>query len=54
MGGIRTDEFGRSSVTGLYAAGDASYFMPSQLIFAAADGSKAAMGVNMDLMEEFI
>lgn len=54
LGGIRTDEFGRSSVTGLYAAGDSSYFMPSQLIYAAADGSKAAMGVNMDLMEEFI
>jgi thioredoxin reductase len=54
LGGVRTDEFGRSSVTGLYAAGDASYFMPSQLIYAAADGSRSAVGVNMDLMEEFI
>lgn len=53
LGGIKTDGFGRSSVTGLYAAGDASYFMPSQLIYAAADGSKAAMGVSMDLMEEY-
>lgn len=53
LGGIRTDEFGRSSVAGLYAAGDASYFMPSQLIYAAADGSRSAIGVNMDLMEEY-
>lgn len=51
-GGIRTDERGRTSVPGLYAAGDASYFTPSQVIYAAADGSRTAMSVNMDLTEE--
>jgi thioredoxin reductase len=52
LGGVKTDGFGRSTVPGLYAAGDASYFAPSQLIYAAADGSRAAMGVNTDLTEE--
>ncbi|WP_028550287.1 NAD(P)/FAD-dependent oxidoreductase [Paenibacillus sp. UNC451MF] len=52
LGGIKTDHSGRTSIPGLYSAGDASYFMPSQLIFAAADGSRTAMGVNMDLTEE--
>jgi thioredoxin reductase len=52
IGGIKTDEWGRTSVPGLYSAGDASYVMPSQLIYAAADGSRAAVGVNMDLTEE--
>lgn len=52
LGGIRTDEKGRSSIPGVYAAGDASYFMPSQVVFAAADGSRIAMGVNMELTEE--
>ncbi|MFM1652932.1 NAD(P)/FAD-dependent oxidoreductase [Brevibacillus sp. B_LB10_24] len=51
-GGIKTDPLGRTSIPGLYAAGDASYIAPSQLIYAAADGSRAAMGVNMDLTEE--
>ncbi len=51
-GTLKTDEFGRTSVKGLYAAGDASYVNPSQLIFAAADGSKIATGINMDLTEE--
>ncbi|CAG7636810.1 NAD(P)/FAD-dependent oxidoreductase [Paenibacillus allorhizosphaerae] len=51
-GGITTDEIGRTSIPGLYAAGDASYFMPSQLVYAAADGSRTAMSVNMDLTEE--
>ncbi|MGG1616836.1 NAD(P)/FAD-dependent oxidoreductase [Paenibacillus sp. NRS-1782] len=51
-GGIKTDESGRTSIPGVYAAGDSSYFMPSQLIFAAADGSRTGMCVNMDLTEE--
>ncbi|QYK69071.1 MULTISPECIES: NAD(P)/FAD-dependent oxidoreductase [Paenibacillus] len=51
-GGIKTDEAGRTSIPGIYAAGDSSYFMPSQLIFAAADGSRTAASVNMDLTEE--
>jgi len=52
LGGIKTDESGRTSIPGLYSAGDTSYFMPSQLVFAAAAGSRTAMGVNMDLTEE--
>lgn len=52
LGGITTDEWGRSSVPGVYAAGDSAYVMPSQLIYAAAAGSKAAAGINMELTEE--
>jgi len=51
-GGIKTDGKGRSTVPGLYIAGDASYVAPSQVVFAAADGSRTAMSVNMDLTEE--
>lgn len=51
-GGLKTDAWGRTSIPGLYAAGDASYFMPSQVVYAAADGSRTAMGVNLDLTEE--
>jgi thioredoxin reductase len=51
-GGIETDELGRTTTPGVYAAGDAAYFMPSQLIYAAASGSKAAMAVIADLTEE--
>ncbi|MBU9707878.1 NAD(P)/FAD-dependent oxidoreductase [Paenibacillus sp. AK121] len=51
-GGIQTDGAGRTSIPGVYAAGDSSYFMPSQLIFAAADGSRTAASVNLDLTEE--
>jgi thioredoxin reductase len=51
-GGIVTDLFGRTNIQGVYAAGDSALFAPSQLIIAAAGGSKAAMGVNMDLTGE--
>lgn len=51
-GGIKTDQRGRTSIPGLYAAGDASRFSPSQVVFAAADGSRIAMSVNLDLTEE--
>ncbi|MDO7906138.1 NAD(P)/FAD-dependent oxidoreductase [Paenibacillus sp. JX-17] len=51
-GGIVTDAMGRTTAAGIYAAGDSSYVMPSQLIYAAASGSKAAMGVVADLLEE--
>lgn len=49
LGGIVTDNFGRTTIPGVYAAGDASVVMPSQLIYAAASGSKAAAGVVADL-----
>lgn len=52
LGGIKTDDLGRTSIRGLYTAGDSSYVMPSQLIFAAADGSRTAIVVNTDLTEE--
>ncbi|MNI38011.1 dihydropyrimidine dehydrogenase subunit A [compost metagenome] len=52
LGGIITNEWGRSTIPGVYAAGDAAYVMPSQLIYAAADGSRAAAGINMELTEE--
>lgn len=53
-GGILVDDLGRTSVEGVYAAGDASNIGPSQLIIAAAHGTRAAIGVNSDLtMEAF-
>jgi thioredoxin reductase len=51
LGGIVTDSFGRTAVPGVYAAGDAAVVMPAQLIIAAAEGSRAAAGVNTDLTE---
>lgn len=52
MGGIATDDYGRTSVGGVYAAGDASIVAPSQLVIAAAEGSRAAIGVHTDLAGE--
>ncbi|WP_028611425.1 NAD(P)/FAD-dependent oxidoreductase [Paenibacillus harenae] len=52
FGGITTDTMGRSTIAGLYAAGDAAYVRPSQLIYAASDGYKTAITVNTDLSEE--
>lgn len=51
-GGIVADAMGKTSVAGLFAAGDMAYVMPSQLIYAAASGSKAAMSVMAELTEE--
>ncbi|MEM8862085.1 MAG: NAD(P)/FAD-dependent oxidoreductase [Chloroflexota bacterium] len=45
------DPLGRTTVPGVYAAGESLGF-PSQLIIAAAEGSRAAAGVNMDLIEK--
>jgi thioredoxin reductase len=53
-GGIKVDNLGRTSISGVYAAGDSTIAGPSQLILAAANGSLAAIGVNSDLtMEAF-
>jgi len=52
LGGMVTDAFGKTSIKGIYAAGDTSVIAPSQLIIAAAEGSRAAIGVNTDLTEE--
>jgi thioredoxin reductase len=51
LGGIATDSFGTTNITGVYAAGDAS-FAPGQLIIAASEGSRAAVGVNMYLTQQ--
>ncbi|WP_078393700.1 NAD(P)/FAD-dependent oxidoreductase [Shouchella patagoniensis] len=52
MGGVVTDMFGRTNQVGVYSAGDHSIAGPSQLIIAAAEGNKAAVGVIADLTEE--
>jgi thioredoxin reductase len=52
LGGISVDFFGKTNVEGVYAAGDASVFSPAQLIIAAAEGLKAAAGVNRDLIQK--
>ncbi|WP_132011113.1 NAD(P)/FAD-dependent oxidoreductase [Mesobacillus foraminis] len=52
LGGIITDELGRTNIEGVYAAGDTSVIAPSQVIIAAAEGSKAAIGVNTDLTQD--
>ena len=50
---IVTDRLGRTSVKGVYAAGEVTAL--SQLIVSAAQGSMAAAGVNFDLIEsEFL
>lgn len=52
IGGIETDNFGRTNIQGVYASGDISITSPAQLIIAASEGSKAAMGVISDLVNE--
>ncbi|WJY26296.1 NAD(P)/FAD-dependent oxidoreductase [Sporosarcina trichiuri] len=53
IGGIRTDEYGRTNVWNVYAAGDMANIVPAQLIVAAGSGSAAAIGINGDLTNEF-
>jgi len=52
-GGIKIDDYGRTNVWNVYAAGDASLIVPSQLIIAAGEGSAAGIGVNGDLTNEY-
>jgi thioredoxin reductase len=52
LGGIAIDSFGRTNIQGVYAAGDASVIAPAQIIIAAAEGVRAAAGVNMDLTQK--
>lgn len=51
QGGIVIDMFGRTTVKGIYAAGDTTLGGPSQLILAASQGSMAAAGITMDLIQ---
>jgi thioredoxin reductase len=52
LGGISVDSYGRTNIPGVYAAGDASVIAPAQLIIAAAEGVRAAAGVNRDLIQK--
>ena len=52
LGGIAIDSYGRTNIQGVYAAGDASVIAPAQIIIAAAEGVRAAAGVNMDLTQK--
>jgi thioredoxin reductase len=50
-GAMVTDDLGRTTIPGVYLAGDASFAVPHQLVIAAAAGSRAAAGVNTDLTD---
>ncbi|GEK34578.1 NAD(P)/FAD-dependent oxidoreductase [Kurthia sibirica] len=51
-GAILTDNFGTSTVPGLFAAGEAATGTPTLLIISAASGSIAAARINLELTEE--
>ena len=48
---IKVDAMGKTSVPGVYAAGDAATML-QQAIVAAADGAMAAIGLNHELLQE--
>lgn len=52
QGGIVTDGMGRTNVPGIYAAGDTAVIAPAQTAMAAGEGSRAAIGINSDLVRE--
>lgn len=51
-GKIITDGDGRTTVNGIYIAGEAEKTGPSSLVLAAADGFRAAASINMDITLE--
>ena len=51
LGFVRVDAFGRTSVPGLYAAGNVAN-PRAQVITAAGEGSAAAIALNNDLVQE--
>ncbi|KQL19752.1 NAD(P)/FAD-dependent oxidoreductase [Cytobacillus solani] len=51
-GGIITDGAGRTTVNGIYIAGETEKAGPSSLMITAADGNKAAFSINMDITLE--
>jgi thioredoxin reductase len=53
LGFLRVDAVGRTSVPGVWAAGNASN-PRAQVITAAGEGSAAAISINADLVEEDI
>jgi thioredoxin reductase len=48
---VHVDEQGQTSVAGIYAAGDMTRQM-QQIVFAAADGARAAMAINQAFVHE--
>lgn len=48
---VVTDTMGRTSVSGVYAAGDMAQQV-RQVVFAATQGASAAIGINTDLLAE--
>lgn len=48
---VQVDEMGRTSVPGVYAAGDLATPM-RQLAMAVMQGASAAIGINVDLLDE--
>lgn len=51
-GEIVTDGFTRTSQKSIYVAGENTQTAPSSLLLTAAEGNKAAVAVNTDLIEE--
>ncbi|RCR66715.1 NAD(P)/FAD-dependent oxidoreductase [Larkinella punicea] len=51
MGFIKVDEFGKTSVMGVFAAGD-NHTMMRQVLVAATNGQRAAVMITRELMEE--
>lgn len=51
-GGVESDAMKRTNIEGVYACGDVSLAGASQLIFAAAEGSMAAISINAAMIEE--
>lgn len=51
-GAIVIDNFGRTTQEHIYVAGESAKNGPASVIIAAADGSKVAATVNMDLINE--
>ncbi|MED3992871.1 FAD-dependent oxidoreductase [Priestia aryabhattai] len=51
-GAVKTNILGQTSIPGVFAAGDTSIIAPSQLIIAAGEGRKAAIGVMKELTDE--
>lgn len=53
-GGIWQDGKGRTSVAGVYTAGDAMSISPAQAVLAAGDGVRAAISINQDLTQSLL